>query len=125
MVLAKKTYKELLAENKKLLSMKNPKSTTVAQTEERAIQGQPIEVFPNANIGLTREIAMKSKNGFIKDSFEVCPNSQGGVNIFGSSFVNKDGSGYRGKMNAYLTKEQKIAFCKAILEAKHIPRTDL
>ena len=108
----------------KALAKMNAKSTTVAETEKpKAVQGQPIEVYPNANLGLTRVESDKADNGFIRDSIQICPNSENGLQIFASSFVNKGGSGYRGKLSAYIA--DKKAFCKAIMEAKHIPRTDV
>ena len=112
------------AKYEKEAEKKNPKSTTMAE-KPKAVQGQPIEIYPNANLGLTREKAIKAKNGFIRNSIEVCPNADGGCQIFASSFVNKDNSGYRGKLNAYLSKEEKIALAEALLSAPHIPRPDV
>ena len=123
----KKSYKELLAENKKLLAIKNPKSTTTAQTERSNIQGQPIEVYPNANLGLTQiesdTPAQKKVAGFIKNSVRIATYDNGDIQIFASSFVNA--GKFRGKLVAYLSKEQKIAFCKAIMESPHKVRTDV
>ena len=114
------------AKYEKEAEKKNPKSTTMAEKPiVKAVQGQPIEIYPNANLGLTREKSIKAKNGFIRNSIEVCPNADGGCQMFASSFVNKDKSGYRGKLNAYLSKDERIALAEALLKAPHIPRTDV
>ena len=110
----KKTYTE--AEVKKLLAKERTKNTTVAQVEKpKAIQGQPIEILESA-------IKEKSEKRFYKDSFEVCPNSEGGAQIFGSTYAGGKG-GFRGKLNAYIPNLK--AFCEAILKAPHNPRTDV
>ena len=112
----------------KALANQKPKSTTVAQTEKRTnVQGQPIEVYPNKNLGLTQiecdTPAQKKIAGFIQNSVKVATYDNGDCQIFASSFVNA--GKFRGKLVAYLSKEQKIAMCKAIMENPHKARTDV
>jgi len=59
------------AKYEKEANSKNPKSTTMATKTEKpkAVQGQPIEIYPNANLGLSRLEALKADIGFVISSF--------------------------------------------------------
>ena len=67
-------------------------------------------------------IKEKSEKRFFPNSFEICPNSEGGAQIFGSTYVGGKG-GFRGKLNAYIPDVK--AFAEAILKAPHKARTDV
>ena len=98
----------------KLVKSQKAKNMTTVQ-KPKAVQGQPIEILESA-------IKEKSEKRFFPNSFEICPNSEGGAQIFGSTYVGGKG-GFRGKLNCYIPNVK--AFAEAILKAPHKARTDV